>query len=104
VLVSPSPFQFECCQSTPISLSGVAALMISADRLRSWQGGNNNTYCHDSPLNWFNWTQAEEDASGFARFFRLLVNLRCALVPHSRPSPSHPFPSVSAADFQMVVI
>ena len=49
------------------------------------QGGNNNTYCHDSPLNWFDWTQAEEDASGFARFFRLLVNLRYARAPPDSP-------------------
>jgi pullulanase/glycogen debranching enzyme len=56
--------------------------------LSAWQGGNNNTYCHDSPLNWFNWTQAEEDKSGFARFFRLLVNLR---LPQSHPdSPDKP--------------
>ena len=42
------------------------------------QGGNNNTYCHDTPLNWFNWRQAAADETGFARFFRLLVNLRYA--------------------------
>ena len=43
------------------------------------QGGNNNTYCHDSELNWFNWEQAIHDDTGYARFFRCLVNLR--LVP-----------------------
>ena len=42
------------------------------------QGGNNNTYCHDDELNWFNWEQAKEDGTGFARFFRCLINLRCA--------------------------
>lgn len=41
------------------------------------QGGNNNTYCHDSPLNWFNWEQAAADTKGFARYFRCLVNFRC---------------------------
>lgn len=40
------------------------------------QGGNNNTYCHDSELNWFNWDQAMHDDTGYARFFRCLVNLR----------------------------
>ena len=40
------------------------------------QGGNNNTYCHDSELNWFNWDQANQDETGYARFFRCLVNLR----------------------------
>ena len=41
------------------------------------QGGNNNTYCHDSPLNWFNWEQAAADTKGFARYFLCLVNFRC---------------------------
>ena len=41
------------------------------------QGGNNNTYCHDSPLNWFNWDQAAADTKGFARYFQCLVHFRC---------------------------
>lgn len=40
------------------------------------QGGNNNTYCHDSPLNWIDWQAAEDPGNAFARFFRLLVALR----------------------------
>ena len=40
------------------------------------QGGNNNTYCHDSELNWFNWDQANTHDNGYARFFRCLVNYR----------------------------
>ena len=40
------------------------------------QGGNNNTYCHDSPLNWFNWEKAAADTKGFARYFQCLVNFR----------------------------
>lgn len=42
------------------------------------QGGNNNTYCHDSPLNWFNWDQAAADTKGFARYFQCLVHFRCS--------------------------
>lgn len=44
------------------------------------QGGNNNTYCHDSELNWFNWDQALHDDTGYARFFRCLVNLRWVFI------------------------
>lgn len=40
------------------------------------QGGNNNTYCHDSDLNWFNWKQAAEDNTGYARFFQHLIHFR----------------------------
>ncbi len=42
------------------------------------QGGNNNTYCHDSPLNWLDWKAATAPGNGFARFFRNLIALRCA--------------------------
>ena len=44
------------------------------------QGGNNNTYCHDSHLNYLDWDACAEDASGFARFVRHLVNFRCRFV------------------------
>ena len=50
------------------------------------QGGNNNTYCHDSELNWFNWEQASQDETGYARFFRCLVNLRSAPCVQSPPA------------------
>lgn len=40
------------------------------------QEGNNNTYCHDSYLNWFNWDAMAHDESGYSRFFRLLVQFR----------------------------
>ncbi|GAX79055.1 hypothetical protein CEUSTIGMA_g6495.t1 [Chlamydomonas eustigma] len=40
------------------------------------KGGNNNTYCHDSTLNWLNWSQALEDATGFQRFTKHMVQLR----------------------------
>ncbi len=58
------------------------AMKSSAVMLWSVQGGNNNTYCHDSELNWFNWEQAGQDETGYARFFRCLVNLRSALSSH----------------------
>lgn len=40
------------------------------------KGGNNNTYCHDSPLNWLDWSAATDKSNGFARFFRNLIALR----------------------------
>jgi isoamylase len=38
--------------------------------------GNNNTYCHDNELNWFDWQAAVADESGFSRFMRQLIKLR----------------------------
>ena len=49
------------------------------DEICVLQGGNNNTYCHDSPLNYLDWGACAEDASGFARFVRHMVHLRCCL-------------------------
>ncbi|MCP5469947.1 MAG: glycogen-debranching protein [Chlamydiales bacterium] len=37
--------------------------------------GNNNTWSHDSPLNWFQWEKAEGD---FPRFFKMMIELRKA--------------------------
>lgn len=42
------------------------------------KGGNNNTYCHDGPLNWFDWAAAAADAGGTLRFTRALLRLRRA--------------------------
>jgi pullulanase/glycogen debranching enzyme len=40
------------------------------------KAGNNNTYCHDSPLNWVDWQQVASDEQGFARFIRGLIAFR----------------------------
>ncbi len=58
-------------------LSHGVPMVLMGDEYGHSKGGNNNTYCHDSPLNWFNWRQARADTGGFARFFRLLARLRC---------------------------
>ena len=54
-----------------------SALTVLHRHVMGVQGGNNNTYCHDSPLNYLDWETCEEDASGFARFVRHLVHFRC---------------------------
>lgn len=92
-------------------------LRASSDCLALVQGGNNNTYCHDSPLNWFDWDQAASDAKGFARYFQCLVNFRwgrlsadtnnntdcsaphfaAALLRHSSLHVPHPFTGSTAA-------
>lgn len=40
------------------------------------KSGNNNTYCHDSALNWVDWQQVARDEEGFARFTRGLIAFR----------------------------
>ena len=41
------------------------------------KGGNNNTYCHDSPLNYLDWQAAMADDDGLLRFTRHMIGLRC---------------------------
>lgn len=41
------------------------------------KGGNNNTYCHDSALNWLDWSKANADDEGLLRFTRHMIGLRC---------------------------
>ena len=61
-----------------------AALLLShgvpmvqmGDEYGHSKGGNNNTYCHDSGLNWVDWQQVGADAGGFGRFMRRLINFR----------------------------
>ena len=40
------------------------------------KGGNNNTYCHDSELNWLDWDQANKDEKGLLRFVKHMIQLR----------------------------
>jgi isoamylase len=53
-------------------------MLTMGDECGHTKGGNNNTYCHDSPLNWLDWGALGADADGFARFMRRLINFRRA--------------------------
>jgi glycogen operon protein len=58
-------------------LSHGVPMILSGDEVGRTQGGNNNAYCHDNALNWFDWTLLETNAEIF-RFFKLLVRFRKA--------------------------
>ncbi len=50
--------------------------MISAgDEVGRSQHGNNNAYCQDNEIGWFDWNLAESNAA-LLRFFRLLIRFR----------------------------
>lgn len=59
------------------------ALMISqgipmlhmGDEYGHSKGGNNNTWCHDSSLNWFLWDKLSDNRS-FYRFYRAMIHFR----------------------------
>jgi glycogen operon protein len=51
-------------QGTPMLLMG--------DEVRRTQSGNNNAYCQDNDLSWFDWDLVQKNA-GLLRFTRLLI-------------------------------
>jgi glycogen operon protein len=57
------------CQGVPMILMG--------DEIARTKYGNNNTYAHDSELNWLDWRRLEEQADQF-RFFQQCIAFRKA--------------------------
>jgi isoamylase len=53
-------------------------MILMGDEYGHSKGGNNNTYCHDSPLNWLDWDAAAADEGGLLRFTRHMIALRRA--------------------------
>jgi len=53
---------------------GVPMLQMG-DEVRRTQQGNNNAYCQDNEISWFDWSQVEANA-GLRRFVRKLVRFR----------------------------
>ncbi|MDH3776382.1 MAG: glycogen debranching enzyme, partial [Desulfobulbaceae bacterium] len=58
-----------------LMLSQGVPMVLAGDEFGRTQKGNNNAYCHDSPLNWIDWSLKEKNQD-FFRFFRLLIQLR----------------------------
>lgn len=56
-------------------LSQGVPMMLSGDECRKTQRGNNNAYCQDNELSWFDWTLVEKNAD-LVRFCRGLIGFR----------------------------
>jgi len=56
-------------------LSTGTPMILMGDEIRRTQGGNNNAYCQDDELSWFDWRR-DAERSEFLRFAQLLVRLR----------------------------
>jgi glycogen operon protein len=50
-------------------------MLLMGDECGRTQQGNNNAYCHDGPLTWFDWDLLEKNADLF-RFVRLMIQFR----------------------------
>lgn len=51
-------------------------MLYMGDEYGHSKGGNNNTYCHDSDLNYLDWQKAVADDEGLLRFTRHVIGLR----------------------------
>lgn len=58
-----------------LMLSQGVPMLTMGDEYGHTKEGNNNTWCQDNQLNWFQWDRLKEQAS-FYRFYRLLINFR----------------------------
>jgi glycogen operon protein len=56
-------------------LSLGAPMLLMGDEVRRTQNGNNNVYCQDNELSWFDWDAVETHAD-LTRFVRLLIGIR----------------------------
>lgn len=56
-------------------LSRGVPMLLGGDEVRRTQRGNNNTYCQDNPISWFDWTLVERNAE-MLRFFRRMIAFR----------------------------
>ena len=63
--------------TTLLMVSQGVPMILMGDEVARTQQGNNNTYCHDNVLNWFDWSQLESDAD-LLRFFQLVIGFRHA--------------------------
>ena len=57
-----------------LSSQGVP-MLLGGDEFRRTQGGNNNAYCQDNDISWFDWELVEKNAA-MVRFFSRMIALR----------------------------
>ncbi|MGH2544377.1 MAG: glycogen debranching protein GlgX [Ardenticatenaceae bacterium] len=57
---------------TILLLSQGTPMLLMGDEVRRTQSGNNNAYCQDNPLGWFNWNDVQAHPE-MLRFFRKLI-------------------------------
>jgi glycogen operon protein len=60
---------------TVLMLSVGTPMLLMGDEVRRSQNGNNNAYCLDDPVNWFDWRMTERH-SGLRRFVQKLAAFR----------------------------
>ena len=67
-----------------LMLSQGVPMITMGDEVRRTQDGNNNAYCQDNAISWFDWTDVEKHAEIF-RFFKHMIAFRKAHATLRRP-------------------
>ena len=58
-----------------LMLSQGVPMMVMGDEVRRSQGGNNNAWCQDNPVGWFDWSKVESEGE-MLRFWSELIGFR----------------------------
>jgi len=64
-------------QLATLLLSRGVPMLLGGDEFRRTQAGNNNAYCQDNAISWYDWSLAERNAE-LVRFVQRLIALRQA--------------------------
>lgn len=82
-------------------LSQGVPMIVSGDECRRTQKGNNNAYCQDSPISWFDWNLVSKNddlvrfARGLIEFRKQQPTVRRASFVSGELNANHPLPDVS---------
>jgi isoamylase len=81
-------------------LSAGVPMLLGGDELGRTQGGNNNAYCQDDEVSWFDWSAVDESLLSFTK---TLLELRAAH-PALRPVWFRQGPGVEGAQDSVLVL
>ncbi|MGG7506953.1 glycogen debranching protein GlgX [Plantibacter sp. YIM 135249] len=82
-----------------VLLSAGVPMLLGGDEIGRTQGGNNNAYCQDNEVSWFDWEHADRSLHAFTR---RLISLRRAQ-PALRPDWFRQGPESSSDDRVLLV-
>jgi glycogen operon protein len=58
-------------------------MIVAGDEFMRSQGGNNNTYCHDNEINWFDWNKIQQpERQEMIRFWSMIMDKRKNYIDH----------------------
>jgi isoamylase len=69
-------FRQKCNLLATLLLSQGTPLLLAGDEFGHSQQGNNNVYCQDNEITWFDWEKVDEDGQALIAFVRKVIALR----------------------------